>query len=235
MDERLTLSKRLLTIANNIDQTKKFADIGSDHAYLPCYICLQSKQAKAIAGEVALGPYKSAKATVDMFGLEQCVEVKLGDGLSVIDAQTEQIVIAGMGGSLISSIMESDEHKLQHVQRMILQPNNNAYRVRKTLIKQQFTLINEIIMEENNHIYEILIAEKNNVAQPYNQATEKEKQLLFGPFLMQEKNEAFRKKWTMEKNKLMNVLHSMSFATEKDKPKIDKIERKLQWIEEVLI
>src|SRR5690625_254647 len=102
--DAINLSKRLTTIATFLPSGAYFADIGSDHAYLPCYVCIHDKEARAIAGEVNEGPYNSACETVKAYELNNQIEVRLGDGLHVIDnEQIKQVVIAGMGGSLIRS------------------------------------------------------------------------------------------------------------------------------------
>src|SRR5690625_7229202 len=108
------LSKRLMKIASYIPKSPFLADIGSDHAYLPCYICLKDKEAKAIAGEVRSGPFDRAVQTVRNYQLDNKVEVRLGDGLEVINEKDEVsvVTIAGMGASLIEQILEKGKHKL---------------------------------------------------------------------------------------------------------------------------
>lgn len=86
MKADIKLSKRLKMVASFISEGTFFADIGSDHAYLPCYICLKDEKARAIAGEVREGPYKRAEETVAAYQLSDKVEVRLGDGLQIINS-----------------------------------------------------------------------------------------------------------------------------------------------------
>lgn len=233
------LSNRLKIIADRISEGAFFADIGSDHAYLPCYVCLKNKRARAIAGEVAKGPFERALQTVKENGLIDRIDVRLGDGLQVIkqNERMDEIVIAGMGGGLISSILQQGSKKLSDTNKIFAQPNTNAKKVRETLLSLDFTLIEEFIIEENNQFYEILIAENcrsSTYDTPY-LADQFDKQLYFGPYLLKNRPETFIKKWEYEREKLTKVISRMQNSNDRDV--LDKVaifQRYIQWIEEVI-
>src|SRR5690554_6840208 len=101
------LSKRLAMIAGQIPIGDRVADIGSDHAHLPVYLAQQGLIEYAIAGELNEGPFLTACKQVQQANLEHKVSVRHGDGLSVLRAnEVDTIVIAGMGGSTMVSILE---------------------------------------------------------------------------------------------------------------------------------
>ncbi|PAQ13307.1 tRNA (adenine(22)-N(1))-methyltransferase TrmK [Bacillaceae bacterium SAOS 7] len=209
------LSKRLTTVANQIPNQSTLADIGSDHAYLPCYAVKAGIVTKAVAGEVVEGPFQAAKQQVQEAGLEQWIDVRKGNGLEVIaPGEVECITIAGMGGTLIASILEEGKAKLEGVKRLVLQPNISAINIRQWLLANEWELIAEMIMEEDGKIYEVLTVEKGDPFKPYeaNQA----QQLLLGPFLMEEKNEAFLKKWQREASQLELVLENLKKAEDSE-------------------
>jgi len=232
----LTLSKRLQTIASFLPKNAYFADIGTDHAYLPCYICLHDINASAIAGEVSEGPFNRAKKTVETFNLTNKIDVRLGDGLQVLNEKTdhiEQLVIAGMGGSLMKDILNSGLSKLTSVKRIILQPNVGAKFIREWLYEQHYAIVAETIVEENNHLYEIVVADYG-LKQPYDTANElKAKQMMFGPLLMEEKSVLFQKKWLNELNHLRQVINQMKHAKQ-SKTQREQFLQQICWIEEVL-
>lgn len=234
MIQEIKLSKRLQTIAGYLTPGVTFADIGSDHAYLPCYVCRQDELMRAIAGEVANGPFNSANRTVSSTGLSDRVEVRLGDGLEVIDESVTEIVIAGMGGPLIQSILETGAHKLASVRRMIIQPNNHAEYVRNVMLKYNYTITNEVIMEENKQIYEIIVAEKDSEADPYSPIIEFEKQQMLGPLLMREKSKVFKKKWQQELLNIERVLETMQHSKQVELSRINMFKERSKWIREVL-
>ncbi|MDC3413365.1 class I SAM-dependent methyltransferase [Aquibacillus sp. 3ASR75-11] len=228
------LSKRLRVVASFLPKQAVFADIGSDHAYLPCFICKNDKTARAIAGEINEGPYESAKKQVKALQLECQVSVRKGDGLDVIyPNEVQQLVIAGMGGTLITSILEKGKQKLNRVDTIITQPNVDARSIRIWFLHNGYLLTDEQIIEEDGHIYEVLIGKKGDGKTVY-QNEQVKKQLLMGPYLIQENSATFKKKWEVEREKRQHALTQMNKAKVVDNQKVAKFKHELQMIEEVL-
>ena len=231
----LQLSKRLEAVASYIPKDSILADIGSDHAYLPCYAYLQGEIKSAIAGEVNEGPYMSAMEQVNKNEISSHIKVRKGNGLEVISPnEVDCITIAGMGGSLITTILDEGKEKLTGVSRLVLQPNIGAVKIREWLVKNDWELISEMIIEEDKKIYEILVAEKGEPNRPYEQ--EKEAGLLLGPFLMQEKNDVFKKKWIHEKNHWEKIVQNLQHAdmTNENQVRKAELEKKIRIVEGVI-
>ncbi|MEW9107776.1 tRNA (adenine(22)-N(1))-methyltransferase [Cytobacillus gottheilii] len=228
------LSKRLESVANYIIEDSAIADIGSDHAYLPCYAVKTGLAKRAVAGEVVEGPFQSAKKQVQNEGLGDRIAVRKGSGLEVIEAgEVDCITIAGMGGPLIASILEDGKDKLTGKERLVLQPNISAIAIREWLLKNGWKLIAEEILEEDGKIYEILVAEKGDPEAPYHHL---EKELLFGPFLMNEKSPAFMKKWEGELANWRKILVNLEKASgsEENEEKKQALQKKIHYTEEVI-
>jgi tRNA (adenine22-N1)-methyltransferase len=228
------LSKRLERVSHFVLEGSVMADIGSDHAYLPCYLGLKNIIKKGIAGEITDGPFLSAKEQVAHDGLTDLIEVRKGDGLSVLNEnEAEVITICGMGGSLITSILEKGKDKLGNAKRLILQPNVGAKTVRKWLLKENWVITNEDIIKEDGKIYEILVADRIG-EQPYSNQIDAE--LLFGPFLLKNQNEAFKEKWAGEVKQWKAILAQMensqgTAAETKRKELLDHINLAEEWID----
>lgn len=225
------LSERLKTVASFVKKDSILADIGSDHAYLPCYLVHTGIITQGIAGEVVKGPFESAQKQVRSEGLEKQIDVRFGNGLEVIQAvdNVQTITIAGMGGPLIASILEAGKEKLSTVKTLILQPNVHAKAIREWAQKENWKIGNETILEEHDKIYEIVVLQKGQM-----ELTEQE--LLVGPFLMKEKSAAFHKKWSnelLEWQRIMDQLNNSAESKEVQQKK-EELERKIALVKESL-
>ncbi|KOP83475.1 tRNA (adenine(22)-N(1))-methyltransferase TrmK [Cytobacillus solani] len=228
------LSQRLEAVANYIPRGSRLADIGSDHAYLPCYAVKKGVVPFAVAGEVVEGPYQSAKRQVKMEGLDEQIIVRKGNGLEVIAlGEIDCVTIAGMGGALIASILEEGKNKLDSVKRLILQPNISALTTRQWLLDNAWELIAEEILEEDDKIYEIVVAEKGDPLKPYKNL---QKELLLGPLLMKQSSAPFQKKWRNELKNWQRILTQLENAAESEETILKKKElnEKIRMVEEVL-
>ena len=220
----IKLSKRLQAVADLVKPNSRLLDVGSDHAYLPTYLVQQEKIDFAIAGEVVKGPYQIARNHVAEQNLQEKIEVRLADGLAAFeenDAITS-VVIAGMGGILISEILEAGKDKLSQVEQLILQPNNHEESLRSWLMDHYFVITSEKILLEAGKIYEIIVAEHGTTEL-------NETELEFGPYLSQEKSEVFRQKWNKELHTLNKILerlpenHEKRTTVQAEKEKIEGV------------
>ncbi|KAA1040082.1 tRNA (adenine(22)-N(1))-methyltransferase [Macrococcus equipercicus] len=221
------LSKRLEQVAAYVTGTT-MADIGSDHAYLPIALVADGKVTSAVAGEVVDGPFQAAVNNVRAHGLTHKIAVRKGSGLEVIaDGEVDSITICGMGGPLIADILLSGMNKLNSAPRLILQSNIHTASVRAALIKLGYTITAEEIIKEKRHIYEIVVADKQ---QPM---TLTAAELKFGPLLMAERSPLFLEKWTREYNHLQRVKESIKDNPEQTE-RLKEIEQQLIMFKEVI-
>lgn len=225
------LSARLACVASLVPAGARVADIGSDHAYLPAALVLDGKIDFAIAGEVVKGPYENAVHEIKDHQLEGRVIPRLADGLAAIEPadKVDTITIAGMGGSLIASILEKDKNKLIGIKRLVLQPNVGESQLREWLMNNHYQIMNEKIIEEDNHIYEIIVAEPSVVPFRYSKY-----ELDFGPFLLENKGPVFRKKWQEYLQREAHVIDQMQKAQQPPVKKINEINQFLSQVKEAI-
>lgn len=231
------LSPRLDFVAQFIkdfgQQPIRLADIGSDHAYLPCHLALKDELSFAIAGEVVEGPFQSAVSEVKQQNLTQLIDVRKGNGLEVVELedQINVISICGMGGILIRSILEAGLTVIQENTMLVLQPNMAEPQLREWLSHHHFIIRAEKIVEDNDRMYEIIVAELVTGQQQILS----QRQRIFGPFNIREKSDAFVEKWQRELNSQRKIYASMKQGLgDKTNAKLVEMAEHIKLIEEEL-
>ncbi len=155
----MKLDSRLMAIAHLVRKDKVFADIGTDHAYLPVYLVENGITKKAIAADLRVGPLENAKEAVVSYGYSEQIELRLSDGLDNFkENEVEEIAVAGMGGLLISSFIERTKWLKNNDVHLILQPMTHIEELRKTLFDNGFIIDNEVVAEDGDKLYIIISA-----------------------------------------------------------------------------
>lgn len=218
------LNKRLTKVSEYLNHNK-LADIGSDHAYLPIYAIQKGLIKEAIAGEVVKGPFLAAQQNTKENGLSNVIEIRLGNGLEVIDETVDVITICGMGGPLIAQIISEGKDKLKHFPDLVLQANIHALPIREVLQSIGYKIYDEQIIKDKKHIYEIIVAKKGNMELD-------DIQMRFGPILVERKDEYFFEKWRREIDSLEKI--SDQLKNHQDQTRYQEINQQIQQIKEVL-
>ncbi|MEG0283579.1 MAG: class I SAM-dependent methyltransferase [Erysipelotrichales bacterium] len=152
---------RLEKVASFVRKDATLVDIGCDHGFLTIDLVKQYLIKYAYASDVNQGPLDNVKANVLKEGLQDKIECVLSNGLEKFEnIHFSDIVIAGMGGTLIIDIL-SDNIELLKDKRLILQPNINAKGLRNWLIENDFKIINDDLVKDNDIIYQIIVVEGN--------------------------------------------------------------------------
>lgn len=159
------LDQRLMTAYGFIRDGRVFADIGTDHAYLPCYAVLTGKCPSAYACDVKDGPLLRAAATVKKYKLEDKVSLIKAYGLMNLDnLDFRDIVIAGMGGELICDIIRISPYLKDPKYNFILQPMLSKDKLRIFLCENGFNIINDVYCISQGKFYTVLNAVYDGVS-----------------------------------------------------------------------
>lgn len=163
------MDKRLLTCAS-LCKGERIADIGTDHGYLPCYMVKNGSCKSALACDVAPKPLESAVAHIHENGLEDKITAVLSDGLKNVPLEgVTDIVIAGMGGELIASILEARD-ELRNAEKpinLVLQPMTKWDVLRKWLYDNGFEVKKELPCTEGRFVYSVMQAHFTGEKPPY--------------------------------------------------------------------
>ena len=132
----------------------RLCDVGTDHAYLPVSLLLDGRITSAIASDLRTGPLENAKSTVTACSVSDRVELRLSDGLQRIGSdEADDVVIAGMGGILISEILLSAPGFQRENIKFILQPQTHDEVLRRRLLENGFEITEEKACFEDGKVY----------------------------------------------------------------------------------
>lgn len=158
----LKLTARLEKIATLVTEGTFLADIGTDHGYIPIYLLDKGIINKAVLSDINRGPLDNARNEIKKKNLEKMVDLRLGSGLEILDNnEVDEVIIAGMGGILISEIIKKDLEICKKLNKIILQPMQAPEELRFFLIENGFEIIDEHLVNEDFRIYEIIECKYN--------------------------------------------------------------------------
>lgn len=153
----ITLTNRLLAAAEMVGGGK-VADIGTDHAHLAIYL-IQKGNSEVLASDINEGPCQRARTNIYAWGLHKKIKVACRAGLDGIeDFAPDNIVIAGMGGELIASILEASDYPQKSGCRLVLVPHSMQRELRKYLAVAGFQVDEERVVFDGGKYYQLLAA-----------------------------------------------------------------------------
>ncbi|MEE1016616.1 MAG: class I SAM-dependent methyltransferase [Ruminococcus sp.] len=166
----ITLDSRLSLCASFVRQDSKLADIGTDHAYLPVWLCQNGVCKSAIAADINPEPLSRGQLTIAQAGLEDKVKTRLSDGLKSISAdEADDIVIAGMGGELIAKIILDCEYSRDKSKRFILQPMTKSELLIERLCQNGFEILSQDCCVASNKCYTVLLVQYSGEKRAYSE------------------------------------------------------------------
>ena len=155
---------RLLAAASLVRQGALFADIGTDHAYLPIFLLKEGRVERAFATDINEGPLATARENISLSGLSERVELVLADGASALrDSGATDYAVCGMGGELIADIISRAEQLRDGRVQLILQPMTREGYLRAFLYEHGFEILTEVYSYDMGKYYVTLLARYTGV------------------------------------------------------------------------
>lgn len=204
------LSKRLTALANMVTDGNRLADIGTDHGYIPIYLCQTGKIPSALAMDIGKGPLQQAQTHIAEHGLSEQIKTRLSDGMAALQfGEADTILIAGMGGGLVMKILSEGAEKLTGKEELILQPQSEIALVREFLRVRNFQILNEDMILEDGKYYPMMKVSQQKAAEQ-TKILPQEVADAFGPILLQKRHPVLKEWLERELRTTNSVIEQLS-------------------------
>lgn len=222
------LSKRLTAIAGMVngggrrsgeDREYCLCDVGTDHAHIPISLLGSGVISRAIAMDVIEGPLGKAKENIALYGMTDRITLRLSDGLDAYrPGEAQGLVIAGMGGRIMSRILLREPDKSRDFEELILQPQADPEFVRRAVRALGLSIDREKVVLEDNKYYPVIHAVHCHAEGPRwdlaeaDAGTFQDAEDLFGPALLRDRDDMLRSYLLWQKGVNDRILHSLGRA-----------------------
>lgn len=148
-------SERIKALASQISEKDIVLDVGCDHGYLSIYLKQNNLCKEVYASDISENALNYARNNFKKYQVD--IQNFVSNGFESIPVEFDTAVIAGMGTSTILNILKSPKTP----KKLVISSNNEHYRLRKSLNKMGYKIVDEQAIWENNHFYIILLCIKN--------------------------------------------------------------------------
>ncbi len=157
MDKLFCLDERLKKCASLVQESARLVDVGTDHAYLPVWLLKSEKISFAIASDINEKPLENGRLTAEKYEVNN-IEFRLGSGLETITAEDNisDVVIAGMGGEVISAIIDESPLTRNKSLNLILQPMTKSEQLISFLYENGFEIKEQSCVISKGKIYTVM-------------------------------------------------------------------------------
>lgn len=153
----IELSQRMQTVADMVEKCGTVCDIGCDHAFVSIYLVAHGKADRVIASDVRTGPCAIARDNIARWNMSDRIDLRLGDGLSTIhEGEAESVIIAGMGGMLITDILENGKNVVRTTRQLVLQPQSEIEHVRRYIHSHGWVIQRECMLKDAGKYYVVM-------------------------------------------------------------------------------
>lgn len=215
LDERLSLAAALY------EPCEWGADIGTDHAFLPCHLLRTGTCRHMIAADVSEKALARARENLTRQNLIDRAEVVLADGLDAVTRKCGCISVMGMGGELMGRILRRGQEKLQGAV-LVLGAHTELHLVREAIRAVGYHIVQERLCRAAGRFYVFWRAEED----PADMTAE---ELRYGRLLWQEEPSLLREYAAWRRRVLQDKERGLLAAAIRDEASIREVQADITW------
>lgn len=181
------LSARLEAVLELLGPCRMLVDVGADHGLIPISAVQRGLATRAIASDLRRAPLVLARRNITAARLSERVSLLRQDGLTALaNGAADAVVMAGMGGEQMVRLLSAASHALESVAQLLLQPNGDAWVMRRYALEHGWHLRDESMVLERGQFFVTCAFERGRgVDKSYQLAGWSETDLcLVGPLLL---------------------------------------------------
>ncbi len=145
------LSPRLFALTGYVEKGDSIVDVGCDHGLLSIYLYENKLCKNIIASDINEKALQNAIENISKRQLN--IKTVLSDGICNVELEgINTLIISGMGTGTILHILE-DRNRLTHINKLIIQSNNDHQLLRNELNKKGYYLQSETVTNDKNKWY----------------------------------------------------------------------------------
>ncbi|MBQ8884867.1 MAG: SAM-dependent methyltransferase [Clostridia bacterium] len=186
--------KRIETVCAHLKRAKIFADVGCDHGYCSEYALKNGLCEFAIFSDISAQSLKKAETLLMPYVKAGRARGVVGDGFAGIGRETDEVLIAGMGGFEIVKILSDETHGFLP-ETFVFQPMHDSERLRRYLLENGGYIERDFTFRDGK-FYDLIVGHRRKegeTPQSYSAA-----ELEFGRDNIRERPQAFLE-WLQKK------------------------------------
>ncbi len=215
LDERLSLAAELY------EPCEWGADIGTDHAFLPCHLLRTGTCQHIIAADVSEKALAHARENLTRQRLIDRAEVVLADGLDAVTRKCGCISVMGMGGELMGRILRRGQERLQGAV-LVLGAHTELHLVRESIRDVGYHIVQERLCRAAGRFYVFWRAEEGPADMPV-------EEIRYGRLLWQEEPTLLREYAAWRRRVLQDRERGLLAATIRDDEAIHEVQADIAW------
>lgn len=152
-------SKRIDTLCSLLKKTTSFADVGCDHGYCSQYMLENGLCEFAILSDISKGSLQKAETLLNEYIVQGKAKAVLGNGFFGVPKDTQEVLIAGMGGEEIVAILSHEKYGFIP-EIFVFQPMLNPEKLRAYLLENGGYIEKDYTFLADGKFYDVIVGRK---------------------------------------------------------------------------